>query len=417
MFPLVPNLISEELNLIVALLIGIAFGFILEQAGFSSSRKLAGVFYGYDFTVLRVFFTAGVTAMSGVIILGYLGWLDIDFIYINPTFLQAAILGGVIMGFGFIIGGFCPGTSICGMAIGKIDAMAFVGGGLIGVFLYGELYPWFEGISNADALGNIRIFTTIGISQGLFALALIAMAVGAFVMTTIIERKANPDGPARSFHASHHRLAGTGLLALGAVLVFLPDYKDRISAAVSEEEYLRTHPVKEMTPDELAFRVIDRDPRLSIIDVRPDTEFTAMALPGAVTIEPRQIFQKEFSEVLGQRHKKKVFVGSSEIEARKAALIARQLGYENISVLCGGMDNFIKTVMLNSPDAKKYTCDFQVHFAGYSAEHTVADDPRQDRDTDRFRSKAGVALTTMIKEAKSDAVKPVKLVKKVAGGC
>ncbi|MCK9410151.1 MAG: sulfurtransferase, partial [Bacteroidetes bacterium] len=83
MFPLVPNLISEELNLIVALLIGIAFGFVLEQAGFSSSKKLAGVFYGYDFTVLRVFFTAGVTAMSGVIILGYLGWLDTEFIYIN----------------------------------------------------------------------------------------------------------------------------------------------------------------------------------------------------------------------------------------------------------------------------------------------------------------------------------------------
>ncbi|MFA6440261.1 MAG: hypothetical protein WCX28_13200, partial [Bacteriovoracaceae bacterium] len=101
MFPLVPNLISEELNLIVALLIGIAFGFVLEQAGFSSSKKLAGVFYGYDFTVLRVFFTAGVTAMSGVIILGYLGWLDTEFIYINPTFLQAEILGGVIMGFGF----------------------------------------------------------------------------------------------------------------------------------------------------------------------------------------------------------------------------------------------------------------------------------------------------------------------------
>jgi rhodanese-related sulfurtransferase len=417
MFPLVPNLISEELNLIVALLIGIAFGFILEQAGFSSSKKLAGVFYGYDFTVLRVFFTAGVTAMSGVIILGYLGWLDIDFIYINPTFLQAAILGGVIMGFGFIIGGFCPGTSVCGMAIGKIDAMFFVAGGLIGVFIYGELYPWFEGITNASALGNIRIFNSIGISQGLFALVMIAVAVGAFVMTTIIEKKVNSEGPAQSFQPSHHRMAGAGLLALGVVLVFLPDYKERLYAEVSNEEYLRTHPVKEMTPDELAFRVIDRDPRLSIIDVRPDSQFAAMALPGSVNIEAKQIFQKEYSDVLGQRHKKKVFIGSNEIEARKAALIAVQLGYENVAVLCGGMDNFVRTVILKSPDAKKHTCDFQVLFASNSTAQIVKEDPLQEKDTERFRSKASVTLTSMIKEAKSSAVKPVKLVKKVAGGC
>ena len=56
MGPLVPDIIGNELNLVVALLIGIAFGFILEQAGFSTSKKLVGLFYGYDFTVLRVFF-------------------------------------------------------------------------------------------------------------------------------------------------------------------------------------------------------------------------------------------------------------------------------------------------------------------------------------------------------------------------
>ncbi|PKL32870.1 MAG: sulfurtransferase, partial [Spirochaetae bacterium HGW-Spirochaetae-10] len=78
MGPFVPEFISNELNLIVAFVVGIAFGFVLEQAGFSSSRRLAGQFYGYDFTVLRVFFTAGVTAMTGVLILGWAGLLDLD---------------------------------------------------------------------------------------------------------------------------------------------------------------------------------------------------------------------------------------------------------------------------------------------------------------------------------------------------
>ena len=414
MFPLVPNLISDELNLIVALVIGIAFGFILEQAGFSSSKKLAGVFYGYDFTVIRVFFTAGVTAMSGVIILGYLGWLDIDFVYVNPTFLQAAILGGVIMGFGFIIGGYCPGTSVAGMAIGKIDAMFFVGGGLIGVFAYAEMYPWFEEISNATALGNIRIFNSIGISQGLFALLLIAVAVGAFMMTTMIEKKVNPEGPAKSFNQTHHRIAGIGILAVGVGLLFLPDYKERLFNKVSNDEFLHSHSVKEMTADELAFRIIDKDSKLIIIDVRSQNEFATETLPGSVNIEQKQIFQKEFSEVLGQRHKKKVFIGNNEIEERTAALIAQELGYENIHVLCNGLPSFINTIIHLQPETNQ--CSFAVS-NNKPRNQIVTLDAQQAIDTERFRTKASVTLAAMIKEAKNSAAKPTKLVKKVAGGC
>lgn len=418
MFPLVPNLISEELNLIVALLIGIAFGFILEQAGFSSSKKLAGVFYGYDFTVLRVFFTAGVTAMSGVIILGYLGWLDTEFMYINPTYLQAAILGGVIMGFGFIIGGYCPGTSIAGMAIGKIDAMFFVGGGLIGVFLYAELYPWFEGITNASFLGNIRIFNSIGVSQGIFALMLIAVAVGAFAVTTIIEKRVDPNGPAKTFNGFHHRLAGVGVLVLGIVLVFLPDYKDRLYSEISDPAYLQSHPVKEMTVDELAFRIIDHDPKLVIIDVRTAAEYAKMFLPGSTNIEPKQIFQKEYSELLSNRHKRKVFIGNDEVQSRTAALIAQELGYENIAVLCGGMEQFVNAFILKKTEmiGNEY-CPYQFTSSGQAMTTPKPVDARQANDTERFRANASVTLTAMLHEASISAAKPVKLVKKVAGGC
>ena len=48
MGPFVPDLISDQLNLVVALVLGIGFGVALEQAGFSSSRRLAGVFPGRD---------------------------------------------------------------------------------------------------------------------------------------------------------------------------------------------------------------------------------------------------------------------------------------------------------------------------------------------------------------------------------
>ncbi|MEZ4848849.1 MAG: hypothetical protein R3B93_09585 [Bacteroidia bacterium] len=56
MGPIIPSAgISDEINFLIAFIIGIGFGFALEQAGFSSSRKLAGMFYGYDTTVLKVF--------------------------------------------------------------------------------------------------------------------------------------------------------------------------------------------------------------------------------------------------------------------------------------------------------------------------------------------------------------------------
>jgi hypothetical protein len=73
---------------------GIAFGWVLESSGFSSSRKLAGVFYGYDAVVLKVFFTAAITAMLGLLFMSLFGWIDLDLAYVNPTYLTSALGGG-----------------------------------------------------------------------------------------------------------------------------------------------------------------------------------------------------------------------------------------------------------------------------------------------------------------------------------
>ena len=188
MGPLLPQgIINGDLNFFFALIIGIAFGFILEQAGFSSSRKLAGVFYGYDFVVLKVFFTAAVTAAVGLFFLKYMGWINFDFLYVNPLYLWSAIVGGVIMGFGFILGGFCPGTSLTAAVIGKIDAWFFIGGMLIGVFIFGYFYPVFKPLHMGSFLGSPFIYDTLGLSQQWFLFLLVLMAVIAFAVTQMIE--------------------------------------------------------------------------------------------------------------------------------------------------------------------------------------------------------------------------------------
>jgi uncharacterized protein len=190
MGPLIPlNIIDPSWNNVIALLVGCAFGFILESSGFSSSRKLAGVFYGYDFVVLKVFFTAAITSAVGLYYFAYLGWIDINLVYIQPTYVSSAIIGGIIMGLGFIMGGYCPGTSYCAAAIGKIDAIVFSTAMLVGILIFSEFYPLLEGFYNSNFLGNITVADTLGMSAGLFLLILIIVALGAFYVTSLIQDK------------------------------------------------------------------------------------------------------------------------------------------------------------------------------------------------------------------------------------
>jgi hypothetical protein len=190
MGPIIPLFeVSQEINLLIAFLIGLGFGFALEQAGFSSSRKLAGMFYGYDITVLKVFFTAAITAMLGLLFMNYLGMIDMSIVYVNDYYMSSAIVGGVIMGAGFIIGGFCPGTSVCAAAIGKIDAMWFIGGSFVGIFLFGQTYPVWEKLYNAQHLGSIKLSDTIGVSDGILGLIVIVAAVLMFWLGEMAEKK------------------------------------------------------------------------------------------------------------------------------------------------------------------------------------------------------------------------------------
>lgn len=132
---------GQALLLGTALLLGLGFGFCLERAGFGSARRLVAVFYLYDMAVVKVMFTAIVTAMTGLTLLAAIGLLDLSSIYVEPTRLPAQALGGLIFGAGFIVGGYCPGTAVAALATGRRDGVAFALGMLAGVASYAELAP------------------------------------------------------------------------------------------------------------------------------------------------------------------------------------------------------------------------------------------------------------------------------------
>lgn len=183
-FPL-PSLVAVSAanpwTYVLFAVIGFAFGFTLEMSGFGDSRKLAAQFYFTELTVLKVMFTAITVAM--VLIFGAvgLGILDFSQVWVNPTYLASGIVGGLIMGVGFIVGGFCPTTSLASASTGKIDGMLFMLGGFVGAFLFGETEKYFDGwYTNAGYYGRLTLDQVFGIPIGAVVVIVVLMALFTF---------------------------------------------------------------------------------------------------------------------------------------------------------------------------------------------------------------------------------------------
>jgi hypothetical protein len=165
---------------LAALLVGFGFGFFIERGGLANARKLTRQFYLSDFTVLRVMFTAIVVAMLGLLWLALLGWMDLGKVYLNPTLLWPMIAGGALVGLGFAVGGYCPGTAVVALATAKLDALVFLGGILVGVFAFGETYGWLAGFAQSGNLGTVTLDHYLGVSPAVVAFIVVGIAVLAF---------------------------------------------------------------------------------------------------------------------------------------------------------------------------------------------------------------------------------------------
>lgn len=180
MLPLSSSIeLGPVLDLGMALLLGVGFGFSLERAGFGSARKLTAVFYLWDMAVVKVMFTAIVTAMTGLFLLSTLGVMDLSELYLEPTNVAAQALGGLVFGAGFIVGGYCPGTSIAALATGRKDGVAFALGMLAGVMAYAEGMPGVEAWIKAGSVGELTLPKVTGIGMGWWVLLFIAFLVFA----------------------------------------------------------------------------------------------------------------------------------------------------------------------------------------------------------------------------------------------
>ena len=183
------ELISESQGLLLALPLGFGFGWFLERAGFGSSCRLCAQFYLYDMTVLKVMFTAIITAMVGLWGFSAAGLLDLSMVYLTPTSIGAQIVGGLLLGAGFIIGGYCPGTSVTAAATGSGDGAVFLGGFATGLVLYAVAFSGLELWANAASLGALTLPEVFGVPYGVLVLALVVMAAAMFAGAQWSERR------------------------------------------------------------------------------------------------------------------------------------------------------------------------------------------------------------------------------------
>lgn len=172
------------------LVCGALFGYVLEKAGFGSPCKLTAQFRLSDWSVFKVMFTAIVVAAGGLVLLQAAGLMPADSVYVPTAFLGAAALGGVLVGAGFAIGGYCPGTSVVGLVSGRLDALVFLVGLLLGTALFA--FAWGSGLEALTQAGELEsgdnLRDAFGISDAAAMIGLLVALAGVYWLGGRMER-------------------------------------------------------------------------------------------------------------------------------------------------------------------------------------------------------------------------------------
>ncbi len=332
--------LNSHIGFVLALVIGFFFGWFLEKAGFGSSRKLTGIFYFRDMAVLKVMFTAVVTALVGYRYLLAMGWIQQDAMYMLDTYWGAQVVGGLLFGVGFVMGGWCPGTAFVGLASAKWDALVFLVGAVIGSILFNEMFVLVQPLFEGSHAGVLFLPESLRISWRLFPLLFCLIAVGAFAGSTWLERKFGQVGDGDAKPDRRNRRAAVILLLAAAVLLFVPirvsdegratDGMPNVLAEVADA-------VDHIEPEELADRLMAGGSDLLVIDIRAPEDFAKFHIRGSVNVPLSQL-QTSASSFPGDRMI--VFYSNGTTHAAQAWLMMRQWGWTDVLVLTDGLLGF-----------------------------------------------------------------------------
>ena len=337
----------------VYLLIGVAFGVTLEVAGFANSRKLAAQFYLRDMTVLKVMFTGIITAMVMIFLSSSLGFLSYNDIYVNPTYLWPGIVGGLVMGVGFILGGFCPGTSLVAVASLKLDGWFFFAGTLLGVGLFGETVGYFAEFYHSSYMGRFILPEWLGLSTGTTVVFIVLMALAAFWMAEKAEATFGRGFPAdaRALRTPA-RVGWAGALVLIALVVMgmgQPSPAEKWAILEEDKGDLLENREVQIHPGEFVQVAANRDLKLIVLDVRDERDFNLFHILDSRRVPMETVaaggLTKEFLDEPGNALV--VVISNDEKAATEAWKYLVAEGIMNVYILEGGINAWLDLFAVN----------------------------------------------------------------------
>ena len=377
-FPLDLHELGTPLTYTIFVLVGIGFGVALEQAGFGRSSKLAAQFYFKDFAMFKVMFTAVITAM--VLIFGAvgIGILDYRAVFVPGTYLWPIAIGGFILGVGFLIGGLCPGTSIVGAATLKIDAMVFLGGVTLGVFVFGESVPYFMNFWTTSNLGRLTLPDWLGVPTGVVVVVIVVAALLMFWGAEQIEKKTTGADPA---DAPKARYVGAGILVLLALVVLIlgdPTTEDYWDAVAGEEQPRLDNREVQIHPGELLALMNDSFKNVILLDIRDQRDYNQFHLRAAQQIDPTLEATEEAAPDLIGLNPRTVIVAMSneEEDATEAWKSLTANNVINVYVLEGGINGWLEIFGEDAdPKPVNYPEELAFTFTSAIGDRCVASDP------------------------------------------
>ncbi len=342
-FPLpLTQLLGKYGAYFIYLLIGFSFGYVLEISGFANSPKLAAQFYFKELTVLKVMFTAIVVAMVLIFAATGLGLLDYNLIWVNPTYLVPGIVGGFLMGIGFILGGFCPGTSLVALSTFKIDGLFFTLGTLFGIFLFGETVDFYDLFWHSTYMGRFTLPQWLNLSTGAVVVIVVLMALFMFWGAEQLERIFGGKDLKREPRA---RYVGASFLLLGALVVWLigqPTTADRWAKIAPQKEPLLKERAVYVHPGELLDTMHDHQIKLVLLDVRSEADYNLFHIADA-----RRVPLERLSSVVSELHLEPentvvVVMSNDESLATKGWKILVAESVPNVYILEGGINKWLE---------------------------------------------------------------------------
>jgi uncharacterized protein len=154
-------------KILSSIFFGLAFGFLLQKGGVTKYHLLEGQLLLTDFTVMKVMLSAILVGMIGFLFLERRG---IAKPHIKPAQLGANIMGGLVFGVGFALAGYCPGTGAAALGQGNLNAFYYMGGMLVGSYLYAEASEILaRSVKTWKDLGKVTLPEVVGISKYKFA--------------------------------------------------------------------------------------------------------------------------------------------------------------------------------------------------------------------------------------------------------